>query len=189
MDSTEDKARKYLRRNGLKIDFSRNKRGQVQYFLENAFRIGFLMIALVVFFLLVNFYIVNRIDTTRLQSEVTADRIMYSNTLMYEENSRTYIGIVDIKKFNDATIDAKINYPVKRHATAKLELVNNANGTILYTAYLNKAQYQNLLVISTSGGQGKGGAISYTKDYPVTYIDSGKYSYGTIKMNVIIPKS
>ena len=40
----------------------RNKKGQVQYFLENAFRVGFLMVALLIFFLLINFYINNKID-------------------------------------------------------------------------------------------------------------------------------
>jgi len=167
----------------------KNKKGQVQFFLENAFRIGFLMIALLVFFLLVNFYIVNRLDTTKLQSEVTANRMIYSDTIMYSENSRTYVGVVDIKKFNDATINDKMNYPVKRHATAQLELVDNTDGKVKYTAYLNKAQYENLYVLSQSGGSGKGGAISYLKTYPVTYLDGGKYFYGTINMRIIIPNS
>ena len=167
----------------------KNKKGQVQFFLENAFRIGFLMIALLVFFLLVNFYIVNRLDTNKLQSEVTANRMIYSDTIMYSENSRTYVGVVDIKKFNDATINDKMNYPVKRHATAQLELVDNTDGKVKYTAYLNKAQYENLYVLSQSGGSGKGGAISYLKTYPVTYLDGGKYFYGTINMRIIIPNS
>jgi hypothetical protein len=167
----------------------RNKRGQVQYLLENAFRVGFLMVALLVFFLLVNFYIVNRIDTYRLQSEVTANRLMYSNTIMYEENYRTYIGIVDIKKFNDDNIGEKINYPIKRHVAAKLEIVDNVDGLVKYTAYLNKAQYDNLRVMATSGISGKGSSILYTKNYPITYLDGGKYMYGTIKMEILVPYS
>jgi hypothetical protein len=169
--------------------YNTNKKGQVQYFLENAFRIGFLMIALLVFFLLINFYVVNRTDTNRLQSEVTADRIMYSSAIMYEENSRTYMGIVDITKFNDITLMDKINYTTKRHAAAKLDLVNNDDGQIQHTAYLNKAQYENLYILAKSGGKGKGGATIYNKYYPVTYIDGGKYFYGTIKMSIIIPNS
>jgi len=167
----------------------KNKKGQVQYLLENAFRVGFLMVALLVFFLLVNFYIVNRIDTHRLQAEVTANRLMYSNTIMYEENYRTYIGIVDIKKFNDDNIGQKIDYTIKRHAAAKLDIVNNINGSVMYTAYLNKAQYDNLQVMANNGAAGKGTAITYNKDYPITYLDGGKYMYGTIKMEIVIPLS
>jgi len=180
--------------NAIRLNSTSNrlhKRGQVQYFLESAFRIGFLMIALVVFFLLINFYVVNRTDTNRLQAEVIADKIMYSNIIMYENkaDSRIYMGIVDLKKFNDGSIDGKINYTIKRHAAVKMELVNNVDREIKYTAYLNKAQYNNLYSLSKSGGRGKGGATSYNKYYPVTYTDGVKYYYGTIKMLIIIPNS
>jgi hypothetical protein len=166
-----------------------NKRGQVQYFLENAFRIGFLMIALLIFFLLINFYVVNRVDTKRLQSEVTSSRIMYSNTIMYEENYRTYVGIVDIKKFNDDNIDEKINYPIKRHVAAKLEIINNIDGLVKYTAYLNKAQYDNLHTLSLSKTRGQGSATIYNKNYPITYLDGGKYSYGALIITLVVPNS
>ncbi|MGV8172511.1 MAG: hypothetical protein ACP5OA_07515 [Candidatus Woesearchaeota archaeon] len=166
------------------------KKGQVQYFLENAFRIGFLMIALLIFFLLVNFYVINKIDTNRIQAEVTANRIMYSDAFMYQENLRTYIGIVDAKKFNDDRINSKINYPIKRHATAKLELYDNDDMDIAkYTAYLNKAQYDILYTLTSSGGAGKGSATLYTKTYPITYLDNNVYRYGTIRMKIIIPNS
>jgi hypothetical protein len=168
---------------------SGNRKGQVQYFLENAFRVGFLMIALLVFFLLINFYINNKIDTNRLQAEVTANRIIYSNTIMYEENQRVYIGIIDVKKFNDVTIDEKINYPIKRHATAKLELINNTDGLVAHTTYLGKEQYENLEVIAKVDGEGKGGATKYLKKYPVTYLEGNTYRFGTLKITIIIPNS
>ena len=151
-----------------KFTFKKNTRGQAQYFLESAFRIGFLMIALLAFFLLTNFYVINRINTNRLQAEVTADRIMYSDTFMYKENSRTYIGIVDIKKFNNGTLNDKIAYQIQRHTAAKLDLRDNIDGEIKYTAYLNAAQYDNLYVLAKSNANGKGGATIYTKYYPIT---------------------
>jgi hypothetical protein len=166
-----------------------SKKGQVQYFLENVFRIGFLMVALLVFFLLVNFFIVNKIDTNRLQAEVTANRIMYSDTFMYQENFKTYLGIVDIKRFNSDTIDKKINYPIKRHVTVKLELIDNDDGKTRYTEYLNEAQYEILYTLSKSGGSGKGSSTMYFKQYPVTYIDNNDYRYGTIYMSIIVPNS
>jgi hypothetical protein len=166
-----------------------SKKGQVQYFLESVFRIGFLMVALLVFFLLMNFYIVNKIDTNRLQAEVTANRIMYSDAFMYQENFRTYVGIVDARRFSSGNIDAKVNYPIKRHAAAKLELVDNIDGKTKYTVYLNEAQYEILYTLARSRGEGKGSATIYNKKYPVTYLDNNVYRYGTIKMSIIVPNS
>ena len=112
--------------------FSMNKRAQVQFFLENAFRIGFLMVALLAFFLLVNFYISNTIDTTRLQAEVTANRIIYSDVLM-EDDPKTLSyksGIIDLSKFGpdnmeNANMQSRIAYPIARHVAVKLEIINN----------------------------------------------------------------
>jgi hypothetical protein len=165
------------------------KKGQAQYFLESAFRIGFLMVALLAFFLLINLYVINKIDTNRLQAEVTADRIMYSDAIMYNENSRVYLGIVDAKKFNDDSLDKNVDYQIKRHATAKLELIDNINGDVKQIAYLGKLQYENLLVLAKSNGKGKGGATTYTKYYPVTFKDQEIYTYMTIRMTIIIPNS
>ncbi len=172
-----------------RMHLAKSKKGQVQYFLESVFRIGFLMIALLVFFLLINFFIVNKINTTRLQAEVTANRIMYSDTFMYQENFRTYTGIVDVKKFNTATIENKTNYPIKRHAAARLELVDNTDGKIRHIAYLNEAQYEILYTLTSSGSKGKGSATMYKKQYPVTYLENNEYRYGTIRMNMLVPNS
>jgi len=165
-----------------------NKKGQVQYFLESAFRIGFLMVALLAFFLLVNFYIVNRIDTNRLQAEVTANRIIYSDAIMWQDNSRVYPGIIDINKFNDDTLGRRIDYATKSHAAAQLKIIDNKDGTEKYPpAYLNKAQYENFQAII--GKEGKGSATMYTKDYPITYRNGDESNYGTLIMNIIIPNS
>ena len=173
------------------MDRKIRKKGQVQYLLENAFRIGFLMIALVAFFLLINFYIVNKFDTNRLQAEVIANRIMYSDTFMYQKNSRTYTGIVDITKFNDDTINTNIDYTVKKHAAVKLQLVDNIDNKIEHVAYLSKDQYEILYVIVRSNAKGKGSATEYLKNFPVAYLNSssGLYRYGTIHMSIIIPNS
>lgn len=166
------------------------RKGQVQYFLESAFRIGFLMVALLAFFLLVNFYIVNRIDTNRLQAEVTANRIIYSDAIMWQDNSnsRVYPGIVDINRFNDKTLGDRIDYATKRHAAVQLKIIDNTDGKEKYPpAYLNKAQYENLLAIV--GKQGKGAATMYVKNYPITYRNGDESHYGTLIMNIIIPNS
>jgi hypothetical protein len=173
------------------IQIRKNKKGQIQYFMENAFRIGFLIVALVVFFMLINFFILNKLETQDLQAQVLSNRIIYSDAIMYEEENtfRIYSGIVDMKKFNDETINEKINYPIKRHATASIELIDNVDGKSIKTIYLNKAQYDNLNILASSSTEGKGGAAKYPKTYPVTYYDKGDYRFGTLKIMIIIPNS
>jgi hypothetical protein len=100
-----------------------------------------------------------------------------------------YPGIVDMNKFNDNTLDTNINYPTKRHATASLTLINNQDGKVRAQAYLNKQQYENLETLINSKASGQGSAMSYTKDYPVTYELNGAYYYGTIIMEIVIPNS
>ena len=164
-------------------------KGQVQYFLESAFRIGFLIVALLSFFLLINFYITNKLDTQRLQSEVLVNRILYSDAIMMQEleNSRVYTGIIDVNKFDSTNLDAKIDYSIKKHATAKLQIVDNIDGKVKYTAYLNKPQYENLEVILYK--EGKGGSTRYIKTYPITYTDGTEYKYGRLIIDMIIPNS
>jgi hypothetical protein len=167
----------------------KNNDGQVQFFLENAFRIGFLMIALLIFFLLISFYINNKIDTNRLQAEVLANRIIYSDIIMYQDTDtgRVYPGIVDSNRFNDDNIGKSIDYQSKRHAAAKMTIASN-DGKITDEAYLSKAQYDNLLTLSR-GGTGTGSATEYVKQYPITYYKNGVYMYSTLTLSIIIPNS
>jgi hypothetical protein len=107
---------------------------------------------------------------------------------MYEdENDQVYPGIIDMKKFTDDNINSRINYQVKRHSTAMLEILDNEENKVVKTIYLNKAQYTNLEVLLKQ--EGKGGSSSYYKTFPVTYYDSGIYKYATLQMTIIVPNS
>jgi len=155
------------------------------------------MIALLAFFLLVNFYVVNKIDTTQLEAETVANRIMYSNMVMYDDmnTGRVYVGIVDKQKVDDSRIFNQINYLNERHVAVKIKLLNNnpsnANNDFVKEAYINKAQFERLKVIidANLGGSGKGGASMFIKKYPVTIKDYDKYAYGTLVLEIIVPNS
>jgi hypothetical protein len=171
------------------LKFHSNRKAQVQFFLESAFRIGFLMVALLAFFLLINFYIKHTVDTNKLQAEVTANRILYSDVITYNDPTilRTYNGIIDLNKFSDTALNSGVNYPVARHATAKLELISNLDDKKIREIYLNKPQYAILDGLTNVGG--KGSATKYYKTYPVTYKDANTFYYGTLRMTIIIPNS
>lgn len=175
-----------------------NKKGQIEYLLQNAFRIGFTIIALLAFFLMINYYIVNKIDTRYPQAETIANRIMHSDALMLQEEGtfRVYTGIVDMNKFNDKTsLDKSIKYEFSRHAAAKVKLSRkDVYGTATYIGeiYLNKNNWDNLKTIINSGAKGKGSATMMIKDIPVTCAydkDFNTYDYCIMTVEVIVPNS
>jgi hypothetical protein len=175
-----------------------NKKGQVEYMLQNAFRIGFTIIALLAFFLLINFYINNKIDTRYVQAEVLANRIINSDALMLQDPNtfRIYTGIVDMKKFNDKTIlDRTIKYEFNRHAAAKVKMYKkDSYGLSIYLGeiYLNKNNWDNLKTLIDSGTTGKGSASLLIKDFPVTCAYDDKfalYDYCIMTVETIVPNS
>jgi hypothetical protein len=168
-----------------------NKGQAPLFFLENAFRIGFLMVALLAFFLLVNMYISNKMDTNRLEAEVLANRIIYSDTIMYQDakTSRIYPGIVDMDRFDEGILNTNIDYQNKRHIAANITLINNQNGAIVGDIYLNKQQYAELNILTMQKSTGKGSATHYIKNYPVTYKNTNGYDYGTLVIDIIVPNS
>lgn len=175
-----------------------NKRAEIEYMLENAFRIGFTVVALLAFFLMINFYINNKIDTRYVQAEVLANRIIQSDALMLQDPNtfRIYTGIVDMDKFNDQTsLDKTINYEFNRHATAKVKIEKkDVYGVKSYVRdiYLNKNNWDNLKTLINSGSEGKGSASMIVKDFPVTCAydkDFNLYDYCIMTVEVIVPNS
>ncbi|MGV8150591.1 MAG: hypothetical protein ACP5NV_02580 [Candidatus Woesearchaeota archaeon] len=178
--------------------FSKNKRGQIEYFLQNAFRIGFTIIALLAFFLMINFYINNKIDTRYTQAETLANRIIQSDALMLQDEHtlRTYTGIVDMQKFSDVrSLDNSIPYKFNRNAAARVKIYEkDIYGSSNYVGeiYLNKNNWENLKSIIDSGVKGKGAASMIVKDFPVTCAydkELAHYAYCVMTVEVIVPNS
>jgi hypothetical protein len=172
------------------------KKSQVKYLLINTYRIGFMMAALLAFFVLINFYINNQIDTNYLQSQVLLNRILYSDAIMKKDSDtgRVFTGVVDIKKFNNEQLEQSINYAeYRRHAAVKLKLLNkdpDPQKQFIMDAYLNKDMYDYWKEIVKANVKGKGSATLYITKYPVTYIGiDDNYYYGTLIVEIMIPNS
>jgi len=178
-------------------DFRKSKKGQVEYLLQNAFRIGFLIIALLAFFLMISYYINNQIDASYLQSQTLLNRILYSDTIMQQDltTGRIYTGVIDMDKFSNPTVlDDGIDYgQYQRHVAAKLKLLNkefNPKDQFVADVYLNKDLFVNLQTVINSGGTGKSSGTMYISQYPVTYFGfDNKYHYGTLVVEIIVPNS
>lgn len=175
----------------------KSKKAQVEYLLKNAFRIGFTVIALLAFFLLINLYVHNKIDTRYIQAETLAHRIIQSDAIMLQDSYtfRIYSGIIDLDKFKDNTsLDKSIPYTFNRHSAAKVKLYEKnvyGNKNFKGELYLNKNNWINLETLIRSGASGKGSASMLIKDYPVTCYDrtSNLYTYCIMTVEVIVPNS
>jgi hypothetical protein len=174
----------------------KSKRGQVEYLLQNAFRIGFMMIALLAFFLLINYYINNKIDANQLQQEVLLNRILYSDAIMKQDlkTGNVYTGVVDLNKFNSENLGQSINYgSYTKHVGAKLKLLSkdpDPSKQFIKDAYLNKPEYDSMDVLINAKVTGKGSATMYITQYPVTYIGfDNNYYYATLVVEIIVPNS
>jgi hypothetical protein len=173
------------------------KKSQAQYLLENTFRIMFMTIALLAFFLLIILYINNKIDARLVQAETLSYRILYSDAIMYRDPDtfRAYAGIVDAEKFvdGDKNLEKSIPYTFQRHAAAKVVLYNKpiaGQQTFIAEAYLNKDQWYNWKQLINSV-TGKGSASLLIKKFPVTcmYKSTGQFDYCTLDVEVIVPNS
>lgn len=159
------------------------------------------MAALLAFFLLISYYINNRIDTRLIQAETLANRIVYSDTIMQQDPTlfRTYAGIVNLEKINDTLIEQSLSYTPTRHAAAKIKIISKPQSTgtevFIKEAYLNRKQFNDFYVMIRSGIQGSESAIQAVKKFPVTCYDkdisppASPYYYCTLVVEVMIPNT
>ena len=175
-----------------------DKKGQIENLLANVLRIGFMIAAITIFFLMVNYYVNNKIDTQRLQEETMLNRILYSDLIMYQDPAtlRVYPGIVDIKKFDNEYLNDAINYgEFQRHVAVKIKLLRkiplSGNPDLFVKdVYINKNQFDEWNQIVNIPG--KGSATKYITQLPVSFIDGnyqGKHDYGTLIIEIIVPNS
>jgi len=183
-----------------KINITGCRKGQVEFLMINSLRIGFLIIMMAVFFLLINYYINNKIETQSLQAEVLLNRILYSDAINYADQYtfRTYPGIIDMQKVETANINNMISYnDYTKHAAARIRILNkdpDPNKQLIKEAYLNKDSYDNMKNLLAM--KGKGAAKKYMTTVPITYVHGSNIPYlynnplyGTMIVEIIIPNS
>jgi hypothetical protein len=181
----------------LKICWKRGmgKKGVLEFMMTTAFRIAVMMVALLAFILLINYYVTNSVDSNLLQAETLTNRILYSDAIMYTDpyTFRVYPGIVDIQKLNDTHIESSINYTYTRHVAVKMKLLNKNDDPktqFITEAYINRKQFEEWKILLNGLPGGKGSVTMYINDYPVTYISANnRYDYGTLVIEVMVPNS
>ena|SRR3989338_2944832 len=172
------------------------KKAQAEGLLENAFRIGFAMIALLIFFILVNYYVNNKLDTRLVQAETLSARIVLSDAIMLQDPDtfRTYAGIVDMQKvYKETSLDDSLG-SLGRHVAAKVKIYDKSDGKYVFVKdiYLNRKQWDIWKPLIDAGQEGKGSVSMLVKEFPVTCAydnDLTVFTYCTMVVEVIVPNS
>jgi hypothetical protein len=151
-------------------------------------RFIFLIIALLSVWLLVNYFVITKLDTDYVEAEVVFNRLMYSPTgFAYadRETGRAYPGIIDLEKFKTENLDQAVKFG-KPRAAARLVLYRDGK-QVGEPAFLNEQWMRRWS--PRLGFKGSGAAVLLEKQLPVVYKDGEEFKTGLLKVNVVVPKS
>ena len=160
-------------------------------------RIIFLVIVMFAVMILIRSYVTTTIDTSELEANVFANRILYSPTAIsyYDKKiDRLYPGIIDADKFNsqknEKFLEKSSYYGSKNmEIGAKLflkDLSDNNNLEVFYNEDFFKEQKK----LAESGlTKGPGGARLFIKKYDVLLLKNNIPNKGVLTMEIVIPNS
>ncbi len=137
--------------------------------------------------------VIGRIKTTELEIDIFLNRLLHSsNAIFYydEEAKRTYLGVIDIEKFNSENIEKAINYTDKRIFSAKLTLKSKYQTK--KKVYFHEKLFESLEPIVSAGQRGAGGGDRVTRMFRVSYFEDGDYhnlKKGELEIDIIKPRS
>ena len=136
------------------------------------------------------------IDTFPVESEIFADRILYSNSGLwyYDENiSRLYPGILELDKFNnkermESSLNQTINYGDENKRTAAELILEDSQGNKFGPIYYNEQKYKEWIEWYKAGvKKGAGARQGETRKIVVTIKKGNELSAGTLTMTILIP--
>ncbi|MFH1174053.1 MAG: hypothetical protein V1725_02915 [archaeon] len=180
-------------------------KGQVKYYFEHVIRVLVLIFAFTAVILLIELYILTRLDVQEVSRDVLFYRIYYSPDLWesHEGLNRPNIGLISWDDISSSTLSG-IHYTAQEHIAAKITFIRNdfassddhdrapcteRNGTFAKTTYLNKALYTKLCPYVETGITGKGSASILIRDVPVTFSTIMGEERGTLLVHIITPNS
>lgn len=162
----------------------------VNHILEIIFIIS---VGVFVFFII---HFEKKIDTFPVESEILADRILYSNNGLwfYDENiSRLYPGTLEFDNFNNkGKIEQSLNKTMdygdeNKRAAAELVLEDNT-GLKFGPIYYNEQKYKEWIEWHKAGvKKGVGARQGETKKIGVVIKKDNGLSAGTLTMTILIP--
>jgi hypothetical protein len=182
------------------------KSGQTRYIYEHAMRVIIIIFAFTAVVILVQLYVITKLYIQPAAAEVLFARVYYSPTTIWAMDpltGRSEMGVIDVQTFNQARLEAAINYGTKDHISARVMLVDDKKaqagdysfsncderqGEAVKTLYINKELWKTLCVSSVSIA-GSGSATILSRQYPVSIINENKITPGMLSIQVLTPNS
>lgn len=160
-------------------------------------RIIFLVIVIFSIMYLIRSFITTTIDTSELQANLFAYRILYSlNSISYADTDieRLYPGVIDLGKFNqqntDRFLERTIYYGDKNNEIGAKLLLKDLQDNQEFTTYYNEDFFKEQKKLVDSGyTEGPGGARGYAKNYNVVIREDDSLHQGKLTIDVVIPNS
>lgn len=170
------------------------KKGAVENWIEQLPYIILTAITLVLVYVLIDMLIRSGVDVKAVQAEVGFYRIVYSpNAITYQDNftGAVYPGVIDLRRFNDTTIDALMKYSYDKQLCARFRIMKmqNTKWVLEQEAYFNRVWFERLEPLASAGIIGLGSAQKFTKVMPVSYIKDGSLIQGYLQADFILPRS
>ncbi len=135
-----------------------------------------------------------RVELKEAEARAYLNRVIFSQDSIYyydDELERSYPGIVDIKKFNDNTLNLSMDFrsaieSENTYLAMSLNITYQRPGMENAVAYHNGKWYDRFL--PRVGKRGKGGARMWQEDYFVTVMDEqGNLEPGTMNVRLLMP--
>ncbi len=166
--------------------------GIVIGYIPKIIAIGIIFIVTV---MLVNRYILTKVDVQDLEASLLIDRMIYSKNCFsyyYDDLKRPYPGVIDLEKFTSENLDSCIFYGSteeenkNRYTSAKLVL-KNLETDEKHPIYHNQDKYSDWYPLR--GISGPGGTKLYEEsNYVLIKTDDG-FEKGRLNFYVILPNS
>lgn len=168
-----------------------DSRGQAEM-IEWFPRMILLVVAVVVIFVLVNYYSNREIDGGGVERSALLYRLYYDgNLIMYKDplTGRSYPGIVDIRSFDEKALAAKFPgrtaLAQESRVAACLELVSDQGPYQPRTICTDRQTFEHYKPIAESGMGGPQGASIERASFPVAIKDGTTQSSGTLTITVV----
>jgi len=167
--------------------------GIVIGYIPKIIAIGIIFIVTV---MLVNRYVLTKVDVQDLEASLLIDRMIYSkNCFSYYDNDlkRPYPGIIDLEKFTSENLDSCIFYgkdeegQLKNTYTSAKLVLKNLETDEKYSIFHNQDKYSDWYPLR--GISGPGGTKLYEEsNYVLIKTDNG-FEKGILNFYVILPNS
>lgn len=145
------------------------------------------IIAVIIFF--AYFFVFKNIKTDTIEREVFFNRLIYSpNGLAYydEDLGRTYLGRIDLDKFDTEYLENGINYTKNYFFAANITLITQKGKS---NVYYHEDLYYKLKPLAMAKIKGLGGADRRIKEYIVSYFEDGTLRSGSLRIEVFRARS